>query len=163
MSITELQQTARASGSEAGRSVGQGPQRAGVEADDRVAEVVVVEQDQVGLSAPASCGSSVRAPATSASWRWVRVSASSAAAYRPTGQVVRAQRRVLRRRLLQDGERGEGAVGVDREIGLAGCSGRRTPARPATSSARLTPELGSSAASRSARVALPQAWRRDRP
>ena len=56
--------------------VGQRGQRALVEPDDRVAEVVVVEQDQVRLrQARRAPAPAVRAPATSTSTRCVRTSA----------------------------------------------------------------------------------------
>ena len=111
MSITALQQTVRASESVNWPiDVGQRGQRALVEPDQRVAEVVVVEQDQVRPRLAGQLGHRRSArPATSTSTRCVRTSAPSAAVVQADRDVVRPQRRVLGRRLLQHRERGERA------------------------------------------------------
>ena len=104
-----LQQTARASESVKSPidSVSVASDR-GVEPDERVVEVAVVEQDQVGLlEADQLAAPSVRGPATSTSTRWIRASAPSLALVEADRDVVRPQRRVRVRGLLQHRERGE--------------------------------------------------------
>ena len=58
-------------------------QRALVEPDQRVAEVVVVDQHQIRLRLPDQRGHRVRAPATSTSTRWARRSTPSVRSYSP--------------------------------------------------------------------------------
>ena len=105
--------------------VDQRRERALVEPDLGVGEVVVVEQQQVGLGDADQLGHlGARALDVELDPLRARERAVAARSYRPTPSAVRAQHRrepAGRRRLLHHGERGERAVGVDARHSGAAC------------------------------------------